>query len=1207
MAWEKLFTKDTMRRGAEYLAKNRMDEPRDTGRRIECRTLPPDDYSQVFELLQPGKVRMSCTCPPARDGYRCKHMVALAMLLDSRSSDWETRSPGRILSHVVPVREESIPLAEVIRRPVHETDIPEDDYRRNPRAMDPWMLLDRYRVTPSVLEKAEENLKTDLFFLEVLRSDGVHVQIASRQGEQGSRVRIAMGGIECNCRECRGKTRKAGASLCVRSMEAMLFLLRNPSQIPQLDTTDRTGQLVCQNCPVDYGEYPEPERIFSLRPGFTMTSNGLSLQLRLEEGSRKWNITNIRGFLARLHLRTVDDTSAEIRLDYYRDQLDEPSRKLARILYEQNRRTGALEDWMADDEEELTTGGMSPWKASNMRLIQADLDMVYEACRPLHVDMDGQEDVPLLEGELHPFFFVTPEKDSSGFAGVRIQAVMPRVVMGSAALFFFRDGCFWRDSTPATFHLRHFLGEDGQVDFLVGRPRMADVMYGVLPAMRKMGTVEIEEEEWLSRFVPPRPEFTFLLDAGPQRMTCILEAAYDGERRRIGPRYMGGPGCMTRSEEDAVVLVKEYFPAFDPFTGTFFASRSVDQEASILSEGVARFEHMGIVKATDAVRKLRRLRPDMLHLQISVDSDLMNISLLGEEVDVEDLKELLGSFRQHRRYHRLRSGEIVQMDVTTFAMLDALVRGTQDSIEQLMDGGVTLPMYRIFFLEKFMQEHYQLVEDRDRAFARLLSRMDDTRNREYAVPAVLEGILRPYQVEGFRWLCSLMETGFGGILADEMGLGKTLQAIAMLEYARQQGWNGHLPSLVVCPASLIYNWRNEVRRFAPEMKCGILSGPPDEREEMISRMGEMDVVITSYDLFRRDLALLRPVPLYMLILDEAQNIKNSESKAAKAAKVMNCRGRLAMTGTPMENRLKEMWSIFDFLMPGFLFTEQQFREEFEIPIVKEKDEECLKILRRMVAPFIMRRRKKDVLHDLPDKVEESVVVEMEGRQRSLYNAHVALLKKMVEDMDDGEFARSRVTVLAALMKLRQICCDPALVEEGYRGSSAKRDALRELLGRAMDGGHKVLLFSQFTAMLDIIESDLKKENIHYYRLDGTTPKNRRIGMVNSFNQDEVPVFLISLRAGGTGLNLTGADIVIQYDPWWNRAVMNQAADRAHRIGQTRQVTVYHLIGRGTIEERILSMQSAKEDLAESVLAGDTGSFNRMTRRELMELLTIMEN
>ena len=1206
MAWEKLFTGDTLRRGAEYLEKNRMDVPRDRGGRIECRTLPPDDYSQVFEILQPGKVRMSCTCPPARDGYRCKHMVALAMLLDSRSSDWETRGAGRILPRAIPVREESIPLTEVIRKPEKEANIPEDDYLRNPRALDPWQLVSRYRVKPSVLERARKNLETDRFFLEVVRGNEVHVQIARRQGGTGHGVLIASRGIECNCGECRGKTRMAGASLCERSMEAMLLLLRDPSQIPQMDTTDRTGQLVCQSCPIDYGDFPAPERVFSLRPGFTMTSNGLFLLLRLEEGQRKWNITNIRLFLARLHSRTVDDTSAEIRLDYYRDQLDEPSRKLARILYEQNRRAGGMEDWKLNDPE-IITAGMSPWKVSNLQLAEADLDMVYEACRPLHVDMDGQEDVPLLEGELHPAFFVTPEKDSSGFAGVRIQAVMPQVVMGNAALFFFRDGCFWRDSTPETFRLRNFLGENGQVDFLVGRARMADVMYGVLPAMRKIGTVEIEEEEWLSRFVPPRPEFTFLLDADPQQMTCILEVAYDGERRRIGPRYMGGPGCMTRIEEDAVVLVKEFFPAFDPFTGTFFVTRFVDEEARILSEGVARFEHMGIVRATDAVRKLRRLRPDMLHLQISVDSDLMNISLLGEEVDVEDLKDLLSSFHEHRRYHRLRSGEIVQMEETTFAMLDALVKGTNDSIEQLMGGGVTLPVYRVFFLEKLMQEHHQLVEDRDRAFARLLSRMEDTRNREYAVPAVLEGILRPYQVEGFRWLCSLMETGFGGILADEMGLGKTLQAIAMLEYARQQGWNGHLPSLVVCPASLVYNWESEVRRFAPEMKCGVLSGPPAQRREMISRMGEMDVVITSYDLFRRDLALLRQVPLYLLILDEAQNIKNSGSQAAKAAKVMNCRGRLAMTGTPMENRLKEMWSIFDFLMPGFLFTEQQFREKFEIPIVKEKDEDCLQILRRMVAPFIMRRRKKDVLHDLPDKLEESVVVEMEGRQRSLYNAHVILLKKMVEDMDDSEYDRSRVTVLAALMKLRQICCDPALVEEGYRGGSAKRDALLELLGRAMAGGHKVLLFSQFTSMLDILESDLKKENIPYYRLDGSTPKTRRIDMVNSFNQDEVPVFLISLRAGGTGLNLTGADIVIQYDPWWNRAVMNQAADRAHRIGQTRQVTVYHLIGRGTIEERILTMQSAKEDLAESVLAGDTGSFNRMTRRELMELLTGAEN
>ena len=312
--------------------------------------------------------------------------------------------------------------------------------------------------------------------------------------------------------------------------------------------------------------------------------------------------------------------------------------------------------------------------------------------------------------------------------------------------------------------------------------------------------------------------------------------------------------------------------------------------------------------------------------------------------------------------------------------------------------------------------------------------------------------------------------------------------------------------------------------------------------------------------------------------------------------------RLALTGTPVENRLSELWSIFDYLMPGFLFSYARFREELETPIVAKTDEEAAKRLQRLIRPFILRRLKRDVLSDLPEKIEKNMYAQMEGEQRDLYDAHVQRLVQVLSGQTEEEFASSRIQVLAELTKLRQLCCDPALLLEGYQAESAKTRLCLELIRNALDGGHKVLLFSQFTSMLDRLKECLDKEGIGFFSLDGSTSKAKRMELVERFNQDDTPVFCISLKAGGTGLNLTGADIVIHYDPWWNVAVQNQATDRAHRIGQKNVVTVYRLIAKGTVEEKIVALQEKKKELAEQILGqGETG-FSALTREALMEIL-----
>ena len=462
-------------------------------------------------------------------------------------------------------------------------------------------------------------------------------------------------------------------------------------------------------------------------------------------------------------------------------------------------------------------------------------------------------------------------------------------------------------------------------------------------------------------------------------------------------------------------------------------------------------------------------------------------------------------------------------------------------------------------------------------------------------------MLRPYQAYGYKWLRTLSASGFGGILADDMGLGKTLQMISVLLAERDEGAIG--TSLIVCPASLVFNWLDEFARFAPDLKVCAVVGSQAERSSILERYARWDVLVTSYDLLKRDAPCYEDLTFLYEVLDEAQFIKNHSTSAAKSVKILRARHRFALTGTPIENRLSELWSIFDFLMPGFLYGYDVFRKELEAPIVKKGDEEASRRLRRMVSPFVLRRVKNDVLKDLPEKVEEVRVIRLEEEQQRLYDAQVVHMKEMIAATGEEEFGRSRIRILAELTRIRQICCDPSLLFEGYEGGSAKREACLDLIRSAMEGEHRILVFSQFTSMLALLREDLDREGIAFYELTGATPKQERVSLVNAFNTGDVPVFLISLKAGGTGLNLTGADIVIHYDPWWNAAAQNQATDRTHRIGQTRMVTVFKLIAKDSIEEKIRIMQERKSSLADEIISSDASSLGTLDREELLALLT----
>ena len=628
-----------------------------------------------------------------------------------------------------------------------------------------------------------------------------------------------------------------------------------------------------------------------------------------------------------------------------------------------------------------------------------------------------------------------------------------------------------------------------------------------------------------------------------------------------------------------------------------YAAKQVDDK--VLED----LQKLGEIFVSDRLKAIRVIPSPKVSVGVSLAENVLELHLNPGNFDMEELAEILSKYDRKKKFYRLRTGEFMDMDEDGIRVLSELRENLQISEAKLKSGEITIPKYRALYLDTRLKEQDDLQVEKNREFRMLIRNMKTAEENDFELPDNLQAQLREYQKTGFWWLKTLCQNGFGGILADDMGLGKTLQTIAFLLSEMQEApEDANRRSLIVAPASLVYNWESECARFAPELQTRLVAGTQEQRKEMIQNAGMQDILITSYDLLRRDIELYQDLPFFCEIIDEAQFIKNHATQGAKAVKTIHASFRLALTGTPVENQLSELWSIFDYLMPGFLYGYQKFREQFELPIVRNGDEERLERLQKMIRPFILRRLKKEVLKDLPDKIEKNMAACMEQKQKELYHAHAQRLALMLQNQTEEEFADSRFQVLSELTRLRQLCCDPALVYENYEGGSAKLDLCIELIQSAVESGHKILLFSQFTSMIEILTARLQEESISCFVLQGSTKKEQRAQMVEQFNRDDTSVFCISLKAGGTGLNLTGADIVIHYDPWWNVAVENQATDRAHRIGQKNVVTVYKLIAKGTIEEKIIKLQQMKKELAEEILSGDEIKTASFQREELLELL-----
>ena len=647
--------------------------------------------------------------------------------------------------------------------------------------------------------------------------------------------------------------------------------------------------------------------------------------------------------------------------------------------------------------------------------------------------------------------------------------------------------------------------------------------------------------------------------------------------------------------------ISKYFKHKDAEEGNLVIRGDEDAMFGLLGYGLEEFMELGEVYLSDSLKRLRVTPPPKISVGVSVAGSWLELNIDAGDMSGRELMELLASYKQKKRYHRLRGGAFVELASSGLDALAELSEGLQVPDKEFLKLELKVPKYRALYLDRVFKDYEGANLYRDSLFKNIVRGMAAVEDSDYELPQGLSDTLRGYQKKGFRWLKSLDSYGFGGILADDMGLGKTIQIISLLLYEKQHDKDRQL-SLIVCPASLIYNWENEFMTFAPSMRVLSVAGTAEEREEKLRTANDFDVLITSYDLLRRDLGWYESMEFRFQVIDEAQYIKNAQTQNAKAVKVIRARSRFALTGTPIENKLSELWSIFDFLMPGFLYGYQRFKQEFENPIAKDQSEEALARLHRMIGPFVLRRLKQDVLKELPPKLENVIYSKLEGEQKNLYSANALELKQMLEGEDGERFASDRLKILARLTRLRQVCCDPRLCYEDCAGDSAKLDTCMELITDGLAGGHSILLFSQFASMLELLGQRLDKEGISYYLLTGSVPKEKRLAMVNAFNQKEAPLFLISLKAGGTGLNLTAADMVIHYDPWWNVAAQNQATDRAHRIGQKHVVSVFKLIAKDTVEENILKLQESKQNLANQIISEGTVSLSSLTKEDVLQML-----
>ncbi|HII4499771.1 TPA: DEAD/DEAH box helicase [Clostridium perfringens] len=629
----------------------------------------------------------------------------------------------------------------------------------------------------------------------------------------------------------------------------------------------------------------------------------------------------------------------------------------------------------------------------------------------------------------------------------------------------------------------------------------------------------------------------------------------------------------------------------------------------LLSKGIKRLRELGEVLLSEELKEFKVLDSSLISSELIGLNNFYKLKFDFGDFELRELRESVEAMKRGDSFYRTKK---VYLDLEDPGIVNFLNLLDDLGLENIKDNEVYIDKNKVLYIQEKLKDRNLSFIKGGNVLQEIVGKLLNKEFKRKLVPKALNAELRPYQKEGFKWINEIIDLGFGGVLADDMGLGKTLQIIAFLLSQKKS------KSIVVVPTSVIYNWMDEFEKFAPSIRVGLVHGSKSKRDKVLrdfkrglgikieeenlkeKSYEKYDVLLTTYGTLKNDEKAYENLSFDYCIIDEAQNIKNPAAQATLSVKNIKSRCNIALTGTPIENNLMELWSIFDFVMPGYLFTKERFRERFIL------DESNLSELKYLITPFILRRLKEDVLSELPEKLEKKYLVEMKGKQKQLYSFYVKAIKNQLNENKSSEKSgRDKINLFSYLTKLREICLDPSLVVPDYTGGSSKLTVVKEIVKDASESGKKILLFSQFTSVLQKIEEDFKKEDISYLYLDGGTSAKDRVERVKKFNEDSnIKVFLISLKAGGVGLNLTSASVVIHFDPWWNPAVEDQATDRAHRFGQENKVEVIKLVAKDTIEEKIVLMQEDKRELIQSLMDGKTmdgKGLKRLTEEEISKL------
>ena len=643
-----------------------------------------------------------------------------------------------------------------------------------------------------------------------------------------------------------------------------------------------------------------------------------------------------------------------------------------------------------------------------------------------------------------------------------------------------------------------------------------------------------------------------------------------------------------------VDMIKGFLDSFNPDVDDkyYYFDTNHEETMDFLNKGIPFLASYADIYVSDALKKVGTKNKFNVSVGISVQNDLLSIDVDSIDIPKEELAAVLASYKKKKKYHKLKSGEMLYIESDELGELSEMMDRYHLATKDLKDGHIDMNLNRAFALEQDAEKMSHVTVKRSEAFEDVLNRLKDYKSHQYPLSAHYQKILRDYQKDGYQWLATMSDLHFGGILADDMGLGKTLQMVTLLENTKNNF------SIIVTPSSLVLNWLDEFQKFSESISAVAVMGSASERKAIIKNAHHYNSLITSYDYMRRDVDLYKDYNFDFIILDEAQYIKNQKTKNAISVKKLKGIHRFALTGTPIENSLAELWSIFDFLNKDYLFNYTYFKKTYESPIVREHDEKKQAELKNLISPFVLRRTKSQVLKELPEKVEKTISIEFSSDEHKLYLAHLAAANKQLRSLDGK---KDRIQILAMLTKLRQICCEPRMAFDNVKHISSKMQACLDIIENYKENGKKIIVFSSFKSALELIAQELDASQTKYHMLTGATNKLKRKEYVDAFQSDDSTVFLISLKAGGTGLNLTAAEGVIHFDPWWNMSAQSQATDRAHRIGQKNTVFVYKLIMADSIEEKIQKLQEAKKDLADTFVEGNDGRITSMTTEEIMDL------